>query len=113
MSIVNKQFGLNFKGHKSLEYCCFVMNLASVSTISYADSNNGIFVLAGSLGCIKPEIDGPESPKLINFKEAFVSEQTPPPKNRLLHGHRNFGTGPGDKFYSPSELTLFRASCFE
>jgi hypothetical protein len=60
------------------------MNLAFVSTISYADSNNGIVVLVGSLGCIKPEIDGPESPRLINFKEAFVSEQTPSPKNSLL-----------------------------
>ena len=43
------------------------MNLASVSTISYADSNDCIFVLVGSLGCIKPEIVGPESPRLINF----------------------------------------------
>jgi hypothetical protein len=34
------------------------MNLASVSTISYADSNDGIFLLVGSLGCIKPEIVG-------------------------------------------------------
>jgi hypothetical protein len=47
----------------------------------HADSNNGIFVLfVGSLGCIKPEIDGPESPKLIKFKEALVPEQIPSPK---------------------------------
>jgi hypothetical protein len=42
------------------------MNLASVSTISYADSNDGIFVLVGSLGCIKPKIVGPECPRLSN-----------------------------------------------
>ena len=52
------QFRLNFKGHISPEYCCLVMNLASVSTISYADSNDGIFLLVGSLGCIKPGIVG-------------------------------------------------------
>jgi hypothetical protein len=40
------------------------MNLASVSTISYADSNDGIFVLVGSLGCINPKIVGPECPSL-------------------------------------------------
>ena len=34
------------------------MNLASVSSISYADSNDGIFVPVGSLWCIKPEIVG-------------------------------------------------------
>ena len=42
------------------------MNLASVSTISYADSNDCIFALVGSLGCIKPEIVGPESPQKGN-----------------------------------------------
>jgi hypothetical protein len=52
------------------------MNLTSVSTISYADSNDGVFVLVGSLGRIKPEIVGPDSPRLVNFEEAFVSEQT-------------------------------------
>jgi hypothetical protein len=52
------QFRSTFKGHISTEYCCLVMNLASVSTISYADSNDGIFLLVGSLGCIKPEILG-------------------------------------------------------
>jgi hypothetical protein len=29
------QFRLIFKGHKSLEYCCFVIHLTSVNTISY------------------------------------------------------------------------------
>ena len=52
------QFRLTFKGHISTEYCCLVMNLASISTISYADSNDGIFLLVGSLGCVKPEILG-------------------------------------------------------
>jgi hypothetical protein len=33
------QFRLIFKGHKSLEYWCFVIYLTSVSTISYAESN--------------------------------------------------------------------------
>ena len=33
------QFRLIFKGHKSLEYCCLVIHLTSVSTISYAESN--------------------------------------------------------------------------
>ena len=56
------------------------MNLASVSTISYADSNDCIFVLVGSLGCIKPEIVGPESPRLINF----------PAKRKFRERPRNF-----------------------
>jgi hypothetical protein len=43
------------------------MNLASVSTISYADSNDGIFLLVGSLGCIKPEILGLS--KKVKFRE--------------------------------------------
>jgi hypothetical protein len=30
---------LDFKGHKSLEYCCLVIHFTSVSTISYAESN--------------------------------------------------------------------------
>ena len=47
------QFRLSFKGHKSLEYCCLVIHLTSVSIISYAESNGGIFVL---IGRIKPEI---------------------------------------------------------
>jgi hypothetical protein len=54
------------------------MNLASVSTISYADSNDFIFALVGSL--IKPEIVGPESPRLINF----------PAKRKFRERPRNF-----------------------
>ena len=33
------EFRLIFKGHKSLEYCCLVIHLTSVSTLSYAESN--------------------------------------------------------------------------
>jgi hypothetical protein len=44
------QFRLIFKGHKSLEYCCLVIHLTSVSTISYAESNGGIFILIAPLG---------------------------------------------------------------
>ena len=47
------QSRLIFKGHKSLEYCCLVIHLTSVSTISNAESNGGIFIL---IGRIKPEI---------------------------------------------------------
>jgi hypothetical protein len=39
------QFRLIFKGHKSLEYWSLVIHLTSVSTISYAESNGGIFIL--------------------------------------------------------------------
>ena len=39
-----------FKGHKSLEYWCLVTHLTSVSTISYAESNGGIFILIAPLG---------------------------------------------------------------
>ena len=39
-------------GHKSLEYCCLVIHLTSVSIIYYAESNSGIF---GHIGHIKPE----------------------------------------------------------
>ena len=53
LSDLSMQFHLSFKGHKSLEYCCLVIHLTSVSTISYAESNGGIFVL---IGRIKPEI---------------------------------------------------------
>jgi hypothetical protein len=42
-----------------------------------------LFLLGHLIGCIKPEIAGPESSRLINVKEAFVFEQTPPPKKRL------------------------------
>ena len=37
------QFRLIFKGNKSLEYCCLVIHLTSVSTISYAESNGVAF----------------------------------------------------------------------
>ena len=53
LSDLSMQFHLSFKGHKSLEYCCLVIHLTSVSIISYAESNGGIFVL---IGRIKPEI---------------------------------------------------------
>ena len=43
------QFRLIFKGHKSLEHCCLVIHLTSVSTISYAESNGGIFILIAPL----------------------------------------------------------------
>ena len=39
------QFRLIFKGHKSLEYCCFVIHLTSVSSIFYAESNGSNFNL--------------------------------------------------------------------
>jgi hypothetical protein len=45
------QFRLIFKGHKSLEYTgCFMIHLASAITISYAESNGGIFVLIAPFG---------------------------------------------------------------
>jgi hypothetical protein len=44
------QFHLSFKGHKSLEYCCLVIHLTSVNTISYAELNGGIFFLIAPLG---------------------------------------------------------------
>jgi hypothetical protein len=44
------QFRLIFKGHKSLEYWCLVIYLTSVSSISYAESNGGIFILIAPLG---------------------------------------------------------------
>jgi hypothetical protein len=47
------QFSLAFKDkrHKPLEYCWLVIHLTSVSTISYAESNGGIFILIAPL-CI-------------------------------------------------------------
>jgi hypothetical protein len=42
------QSRLTFKGHKSLEFCCLVIHLTSISTISYAESNGGIFSLLGA-----------------------------------------------------------------
>ena len=45
------QFRLIFKGHKSLEYTgCFMIHLTSAVTISYAESNGGIFVLMAPFG---------------------------------------------------------------
>jgi hypothetical protein len=46
------QFRLAFKdkGHKSLEYCCLVIHLTSISAVSYAESNGGIFILIAPLG---------------------------------------------------------------
>ena len=46
----NIQFRLIFKGHKSLEYWWLVIHLTSVSTISYTESNGGIFILIAPLG---------------------------------------------------------------
>jgi hypothetical protein len=43
------QFRLIFKGHKSLEYWCLVIHLTSLSKISYAESNGGIFILIAPL----------------------------------------------------------------
>jgi hypothetical protein len=59
---------MTFKGHKSLEYCCLV-NTFDISTISYAESNGGIFVLTGR---IKPEIR--QSPRLIG-KKTFLEKR--------------------------------------
>ena len=92
------------------------MNLASVSIISYADSNDGNFVFVGSLACIKPERVGPECPRLVNFKE--VSQKTPfafsaMPKVAVLNLARIPQFYNRGKFYSPSELTLFRAFCYK
>jgi hypothetical protein len=39
------QFRLIFKGHQSQKYCCLVIHLTSVNTISYAESNDFIFIL--------------------------------------------------------------------
>ena len=39
-----------FTGHKSLEYRCLATHLTSVSNISYAESNGGIFILIAPLG---------------------------------------------------------------
>ena len=48
-----------YKGHKSLEYCCQLFsntvdirkyNFSFASTISYAESNGGIFILIAPLG---------------------------------------------------------------
>jgi hypothetical protein len=41
--------GLKYKVHKSLEYCCLVLHLTSVSKICYAESNSGIFILIAPL----------------------------------------------------------------
>jgi hypothetical protein len=73
------QFRLTFKGHKSLECCCLVISnihLTSVSTISYAESSGGIFVLT----CIKPETIKVQqkvnrvSPRLIG-KKTFLEKR--------------------------------------
>ena len=82
------QFHLSFKGHKSLEYCCLVIHLTSVSIISYAESNGGIFVL---IGRIKPEIrpvaapgggarGGGQMPPQIIFCPPIL----PPPQKNVL-----------------------------
>ena len=46
------QFRLAFKdkGHQLLEYYCLVIHLTSVGTISYTESNGGIFILIAPLG---------------------------------------------------------------
>ena len=66
LSDLSMQFHLSFKGHKSLEYCCLVIHLTSVSIISYAEWNGGIFVL---IGRIKRE-----SPRLIR-KKTFLEKR--------------------------------------
>jgi hypothetical protein len=43
------QFRLIFKGHKSQEYCCLVIHLTSVNTISCAESNDCIFILIAGI----------------------------------------------------------------
>jgi hypothetical protein len=53
----------------STGYCCLVILLTSVSTISYAESNGSIFVL---IGRIKPEIR--HSPRLIG-KKTFLEKR--------------------------------------
>ena len=50
LSINTISLDFQFKGHKSLEYWCLVTHLTSVSTISYAESNGGIFILIAPLG---------------------------------------------------------------
>ena len=56
------QSRLTFNSHKKLELCCLVIHLTFISTISYAESNGGIFVL---IGRIKPEIRVRRSKKSI------------------------------------------------
>jgi hypothetical protein len=73
------QFRLAFKdkGHKSLEYCCQLFsntvdirryNFSFVSTISYAESNGGIFILI-TLAC-RPSVLNP------SFSVFFVVEKS-------------------------------------
>ena len=63
------------------------MNFASVSTISYGDSNDGIFVIVGLLECIKPEIVCPESPRLINFPAKMKFSECARNFSRQLRKH--------------------------
>ena len=73
------QFRLTFKGHKSLEYCCLVIHSTSVSIISYAESNGGIFVLIGPYWAHKTRDKAQqkvnrESPRLIR-KKTFLEKR--------------------------------------
>jgi hypothetical protein len=73
------QFRLTFKGHKSLEYCCLVIHSTSVSIISYAESNRGIFVLIGPYWAHKTRDKtqqkvNRESPRLIR-KKTFLEKR--------------------------------------
>jgi hypothetical protein len=79
-----------------------------------------IFVLVGSLGCIKPEIVGPESPRLIHFpakrkfrecamnfsrqlrKHLFPNKLLPKKPSAMAQGQQGTGFATGDR----SQLTL-------
>jgi hypothetical protein len=59
------------------------MNLASVNTISYADSKDGILVLVGLHECIKPEIDYRSWESEINvvYELNYLKPKYPPSWN--------------------------------
>ena len=70
------QFRLIFKGHKALEYWCLVIHLTSVSTISYAESNSGIFILIAPLGITNIRANVVSDLSTIQFRLIFKGHKS-------------------------------------
>jgi hypothetical protein len=87
------QFRLAFKDkrHKPLEYCCVVIHLTSISTISYAESNGGIFILIAAP--LRPDSTSAFSPRNAKYFACFFWIATTRINYFYLIAHNSKETG--------------------
>jgi hypothetical protein len=102
------QFRFSFKGHKSLEYYCLEINLASISICynCFCDDSNDIFV-AEPWEIIRKEIFPRNSENVV---EAFDSEQTNRQTNSITQGQNIYKAVPS-LARTPEQITFVCFLC--